>query len=197
MANQRTNPDVNFYGPVTIGGSGGTFTFGDGTYSVNGNLHLSSGPAYFGNTMLSINGNLSVSSGASLCSIPAPCGGGTATMTIVNNGTVTFAGGSVSEIAAPQTGATYGIPGILIASNYASAPATYAMLFSGGTNGTYSGALYFPNASAEFSGGASTSGANCLQIIANVVYLTGGSTTAVTCPNFSSGIGTATAKMVQ
>jgi Flp pilus assembly protein TadG len=190
-------PTTNFYSTLGLGSGGGTFTFGDGTYYVNGNVTLSSGPTYFGNSLLEINGNLVVSSGASMCGSPAPCGSGTTHMTIVDNGTNTFSGGSTANLQAPASGATNGIPGVLMASNYTSAVTTYAQMFSGGTSGTYAGVLYFPNSSIEFSGGANTGGSSCFEIVANAVYFTGGSATASTCSGFGANIGSATALLVQ
>jgi hypothetical protein len=192
-----TSPSVQFLNAVSLGSGGGTFTFGDGNYSVNGNLTLGSGPAYFGNSQLSVNGNLTVSSGASLCSVPAPCGSGTSKMTIVDNGTNTFVGGSVVNIAAPSSGATYGIPGIAIAGNYTSSATTYAQMFSGGTGGTYAGVIYFPNSSVQFSGGANTGGSSCFEIVANVVYMGGGATTASTCTGFGANVGPSLFTLVQ
>jgi hypothetical protein len=191
------SPSIQFLNPVSLG-NGHPITFGDGTYTVNGNLTLSSGPTYLGNSMLSIHGNLVVSSGASLCGTPAPCGSGTSTMTIVDDGTNNFSGGSTVNIAAPLSGATYGIPGILIASNYNSTAAgTYAQNFSGGTNGTYAGVVYFPNSNVQLSGGASTGGSNCFELVANVVSLSGGSTTASTCVGYGASVGPSVATLVQ
>ncbi|MDR3539022.1 MAG: pilus assembly protein TadG-related protein [Acetobacteraceae bacterium] len=189
-------PTVQFLNAVSLGNGGGTFTFGDGTYSVNGSLTLSSGPTYFGNSLLSINGNLLVSSGASLCGEPAPCGSGTSTMTIVDNGSNTFAGGSTANIAAPSSSAIYGIPGITIASNYANTSG-YQQVFSGGTNGTYAGVVYFPGSNVQLSGGASTGGSNCFEIVANAIYISGGSTTASTCSGFGANVGPSIAQLIR
>jgi hypothetical protein len=190
------SPSVQFLNAVLVGSGGGTFTFGDGTYSVNGNLTLGSGPTYFGNSLLSINGNLTVSSGASLCGVPAPCGSGTSKMTIVDNGINTFNGGSTVNIAAPSGGATFGIPGIVIAGNYGNTTG-YQQLFSGGTSGTFAGVMYFPNSNVELSGGASTSGVSCFEIVANVIYMTGGATTASTCSGFGANVGPSVITLVQ
>jgi Flp pilus assembly protein TadG len=187
---------VQFLGAVSLGSGGGTFTFGDGTYSVNGNLTLSSGPTYFGNTLLSINGNLSVGGGAKLCGVPAPCGSGTSKMTIVDNGTNSFNGGSTVNIAAPSVGATFGIPGIIIAGSYVNTTG-YQQVFSGGTGGTFAGVMYFPNSNVELSGGSSTSGVNCFEIVANVIYMAGGATTASTCSGFGANVGPSVITLVQ
>jgi Flp pilus assembly protein TadG len=189
-------PTTNLYSTLSLGS--GTITFGDGAYYVNGSVTLSSGSAtYFGNSLLEINGNLSVSGGGSLCGSPAPCGSGTTYMTIVDNGTNAFSDGSTANLQAPSSGATNGIPGVLMASNYTSAVTTYAQMFSGGASGTYAGVMYFPNSSVEFSGGANTGGSSCFEIVANAVYFTGGSATASTCSGFGANIGSATALLVQ
>jgi hypothetical protein len=203
-----TNRSTQFFNAVSLGyvpaplcdpinsAGGGTFTFGDGTYSTNGNLTLSSGPTYFSNSQLSIHGNLLVSSGASLCGTPAPCGSGTSKMTIVDDGTNTINGGATMNIAAPLSGATYGIPGIVLAGNYADT-GNYTQMFSGGTGGTYAGVIYFPNTNVKFSGGASTGGTNCFEIVANVIQMTGGSTTASTCVGYGASVGPTVATLVQ
>jgi hypothetical protein len=200
-----SSASTKFYtAPVTLGSGGGTFTFGSGNYyfynsSISNTLTLSSGPTYFNNALLLIYGNITVSSGASLCGTPAPCSSGTSTMTVVSNGTHTFSGGSTSYIVAPAAGATYGIPGIAFAGNYAGAAGTYPQNFDGGTNGTWGGVIYFPNSGLEFNGGASTTGAGgCFELIASVVYLTGGTTTATTCSGFAASVSSSTvAKLVQ
>jgi hypothetical protein len=190
------NSSAQFFNAVSLGSGGGTFTFGDGNYSINGNLTLGSGPTYFGNSQLSIHGNLVVSSGASLCGTPAPCGSGTSKMTIVDDGTNTINGGATMNIAAPLSGATYGIPGIVIAGNYTDT-GSYTQMFSGGTGGTYAGVIYFPNTNVKFSGGAGTSGPNCFEIVANVIQMTGGSTTASTCVGYGASVGPSVATLVQ
>jgi hypothetical protein len=182
---------------LTTGSSGGPFTFGGGNYYVNGAVSIGAAPVYFGNALLEINGNLTVSSGGSLCATPAPCSSGTATMTIIDNGVNTFSGGSTTHVVAPASGATVGIAGIALASNYTAA-GTYSQVFSGGTSGSWAGVIYFPNTGVEYSGGASTAGGGCFEIVASLVYMTGGTTTATTCSGYgASAGGSAVAKLVE
>jgi hypothetical protein len=102
----------------------------------------------------------------------------------------------MSNIAAPLVGATYGIPGIVIAGNYTNT-ASNALTFNGGTTPTLAGVIYFPNANVSFSGGAVTSGSNCFEIVANVISFSGGATTASTCAGFGASVGPSVATLVQ
>lgn len=195
-ATNDVNPSINFYNGLTL--NFGTYNFGAGDYGVNGGVFVGNGATvYIGNAMLSINGNLSISSGASLCGAPAPCGSGTSTLTIIDNGTNTINGGSTTNIEAPGSLSAYGVPGIAIASNYSSGAGNFVQNFSGGTGGTYGGVIYFPNSSLLVSGGTSASGPNCMEIVANVVQITGGSTVATSCSGFGGSIGSTTATLVQ
>jgi hypothetical protein len=118
-------------------------------------------------------------------------------MTIIDSGTNTFAGGSIINIQAPATGASTGIPGVAVASNYTGAVGTWSQYLGGGTNGTYSGVFYFPNSSVELSGGAHTASSTCFELVANQIYMSGGSSTSTSCSGFGGQIGALTALLVK
>jgi hypothetical protein len=70
-----------------------------------------------------------------------------------------------------------------------------AAFTEGGSNGTLSGAFYFPNGPITMSGGAGISGTGdyCLQLIGSRITLTGGTAAASEC---IAGAGASTAKKV-
>jgi hypothetical protein len=75
-------------------------------------------------------------------------------MTIVDDGTNTFNGGSALNIGAPLA-ADYGIPGIVIAGSRTDTSGN-SLTFNGGTTPTFAGVIYFPHANVNFSGAVSS-----------------------------------------
>jgi len=97
-------------------------------------------------------------------------------------GTVSVSGGTTLNLTAPTTGAT---AGIAIFQDRA-APSSGSDSFSGGTTQNITGAIYIPNQPVTFSGGTSTGGAACTQLVALTVTFNGNATFNTDC----SGVGT-------
>jgi hypothetical protein len=161
--------------PSTL--SPGTFasiTSGSGNITLNPGLYI-------------VNGNISIGNGAALT------GNG---VTLVTSGTITFGGGSAVTLSAPVSGATSGVPGIVIAGN-----STGTDTLSNGMKPTLNGAVYFPNGTLAIAGGVQT-GNNCLELVAGTLSISNGATFASTncsaygTPTFGS-INSSTVALVQ
>ncbi len=126
--------------------SSGSMTFGSGTYFVDGNFTNSTGGAMTGTDL-----------------------------TFALSGTVSLAGGTSLDLAAPTSVSSYGVPGLLFATKTSAATS-----IGGGATGRYAGLLYAPKSSLTISGGASVSAnaSNCLMMILNTITLTGGGTSS-------------------
>ena len=146
-----------------------------------------------GSGLYQIDGNITNGGGGALIEGAS----GANTTTIVNSGTVTLTGGSTLTINAPASSATWGIPGIAFAGNNAASGSAYNVSISGGAHNTLNGVMYFPSANMELSGGTGTGSSTCFELVAYTIYLTGGSSSATTCPGFNSSLGIATARLVQ
>ncbi len=83
----------------------------------------------------------------------------------------TINGGAQVDIEAPLPGAANGIPGIVMYGDRSMATGTLFKL-NGGSSQTLKGAVYLPQASLLFNGGATTS-SGCLQLIADTMKFTG------------------------
>jgi hypothetical protein len=78
-------------------------------------------------------------------------------------------------------GATSGIPGIVLAGSGAS-----SFDIGGGSNVKLTGVVYFPKAALTVSGGVAAGSSGCLELIANTVTLTGGSTFGSACSTYGA-----------
>jgi Flp pilus assembly protein TadG len=101
-----------------------------------------------------------------------------------NYATVSISGGSTVSINAPASGPTAGIA-IYQDRN---APANGIDSLSGGSTQNILGAIYFPNQTVTFSGGAGAGSTSCTQLIALKLSFSGNSTFNSTC----TGVGVAT-----
>ncbi len=155
-------------GPTT---SGGTYVFCNGLSLAGGaTLNLSAG-VYIIN-----GGNLSVKGGATINAT----GGVTIILTSSsgsNYGTVSIAGGTNVNVTAPTTGPTAGLAFF----QDRNAPQGPANDFTGGTTQNITGAIYFPNETVSYTGGATTGGAVCTQLIALTLSFVGTSTLSSSC----------------
>ena len=143
------------------------------TLGGNSNVTLQSGTYIIDGGRLTINGGAVVQEVA----------GGTGITFILTNSddgpaaTVTINGGAIATLAAPTTG-TY--EGILFFQDERSVSSTRNS-FLGGSTTNFTGALYFPGQEVRFTGGNTTGGATCTQIVANVISFTGNSVINSTC----------------
>lgn len=91
-------------------------------------------------------------------------------VTIIFSGTLQDEGSSSVSLTAPTTASGVGIPGILFAGN-----STAASGFSGSVSLPLTGVIYYPNGNMSFTGSANSTGANCSEVIAGTITLSGAS----------------------
>ncbi|MDR3522895.1 MAG: polymer-forming cytoskeletal protein [Acetobacteraceae bacterium] len=101
-------------------------------------------------------------------------------VTFVTSGTVSISAASVT-LSAPLANATTGIAGMLFAGSGAT-----SFDIGGGSNVSLTGVMYFPRAAMTISGGVKAGSSGCLELIANTVTLTGGSTFGSTCTSYGA-----------
>ena len=169
----------------------GTVTLNPGTLC--GGLKLVSGANVTLNPGVYIidQGSLSVAGGATLT------GNG---VTIVftsstgsNYASATINGGATINLTAPSTGSTAG----LVFFGDRNMPTSTTFKFNGGSGQVVAGAVYVPDATVQFAGGANAS-ANCTQIIGDTVTFTGNSYLKLNCSGQgTNSIGTNYASLVE
>lgn len=99
-------------------------------------------------------------------------------VTIISSNSFTINGGANINLSAPVSGASAGVPGVLMASTSSS-----ASKINGGASTGFQGALYFPKSDIEFSGNSSGGGNGCLQVVANTVSFKGSANMGTNCAN--------------
>ena len=110
------------------------------------------------------------------------------------SGTVTIRGGSTVNLTAPTSGDTAGIA-IMQDRN---APQSSSSTFAGGTGQNITGAIYFPSQPVIFSGGTSTGGAACTQLIALTITFNGNADFNNNCAGTGTkGLGTSFVQLVE
>lgn len=156
---------------VTGGGSAMVFPKAE-THVINGNIS-SSGAMTFGSGTYYIAGNFTNNTGGAMTGTD---------VTFALGGTLSLAGGTSLDLAAPGAMSSYGVPGLLFATKTNSATA-----IGGGATGRYAGLIYAPKSALTVSGGASLSsgGSNCLMMILNTLTLAGGTNVASACSGLS------------
>jgi len=159
-------------GQVVTGG-GSTLVFPKAAiHIVNGSLR-SSGAMTFGAGTYILNGSFTNGTGGAMTGTD---------VTFAMSGTYSLAGGTKLDLAAPNSLASYGVPGILFATKTSSASS-----MGGGANGKYAGLIYAPKSDVTLTGGASMSGSgsNCLMMIVSTLTLSGGTNVASACSSLS------------
>jgi hypothetical protein len=110
-----------------------------------------------------------------------------------NYATANISNGAIMNLSAPTTGATAGL--VFFADP--SSPSTPGSSFSGGSQMTLTGALYFPSQTVTYSNGSSTS-ATCTQLIAWLIAFEGGASFNSNCANTGvATIGASASKLVE
>ena len=156
---------------VTSGGS--TIIFPKATtHVINGSLSLN-GSSTFGSGTYYIASNFTNNTGGTMAGTD---------VSFAMGGTYTLSGGTSLDLAAPNSLASYGVPGILFATK-----SSAASTIGGGSQNKYAGLVYAPNSDLGLSGGASMSsyGTNCLMMIVRTLNLAGGTTVASACSSLS------------
>jgi len=137
----------------------GPLTLSPGTYSsltLGGSSNITLSPGTY-----IVNGNVTFD-GASTVT-------GTG-VTIIFSGSLQDAGSASVSLTAPTSASGVGVPGILFAGN-----STVASAFSGAVSLPLTGVIYYPNGSISFTGSADSTGANCSEVIAGTISLSGAS----------------------
>jgi Flp pilus assembly protein TadG len=145
----KADPNTS-YGPLTINPG----TYSSLTLGGSSNVILSPG-TYI------VNGNVTFGGSSTIT--------GTG-VTIIFSGTLQDQGSAAVSLTAPTALSGVGIPGILFAGN-----STTASGFSGAVTLPLTGVIYYPNGNMSFSGSADSTGANCSEVIAGTITLSGAS----------------------
>lgn len=174
---------VTFCGGLTVN-SGTTVTFDPGTYVIDGGT-------------FKINGGATVC--APTCSTTLPANGDTFVLTGSGSdyAQMDVEGGANVTVYAPTSGATAGIA-FFQDRNAPKASGSNANKFTGGSSQNITGAIYFPNQNVTFSGGASSGGAVCTQVIGLTLNFNGTSNLSSDCVGVPiKKVGTVATKLVE
>lgn len=157
VANAEATASPGVYcGGITVE-SGATLTLNPGTYILDrGNFDVAGGATVIGNGVTII---LTSSTGS-------------------NYGTINFAGDSTETLTAPASGASAGLPGIVLWVDKNAPPANDWL--NGGSTQNINGAIYLPSQEVNYAGGNVTSAdsspqSNCVQLVALTVNFVGNS----------------------
>jgi Flp pilus assembly protein TadG len=172
----------------TLSAGGSTYVFCNGL-SVSGGATLTLGAGVYiidrGSFSLSGGAIVNATSGTTIV-LTSSTGAGYATAQI--------SGGTTLSLTAPSTGATAGLAFF----QDRNAPSSGTNSFSGGSTQKITGAIYFPNQGVSYSGGATTGGAACTQLVAFTAQFSGGTTFNNTCSGVGvNAIGGSSSKLVE
>lgn len=179
---------------INIGGSG-VVSFGDGTFSANGNITTQgSSSITFGATASHyINGSLTLNGSASFGAGGYYINGnftGSSSGNLTGSGVTFFLAGSISasgasamNLAAPTTDAGGGITDLLFATK-----STAQTKLGGGSSAIYAGVVYAPNSDMVMDGGAGAAGnGRCFALVVNTFTMNGGTAAGTACTSFNGG----------
>jgi hypothetical protein len=166
------------------GGASLTLSAGSAPYVFCNGINLSGGASLTLNSGVYVidRGSLNISGGTTFDA----SGGVTIVLTSStgsNYATANISGGANVTVTAPTTGPTAGLAFF----QDRNAPSSGTDSFSGGASQVITGAIYFPHQALNYSGGTSTGGSNCTQLIGYTMTFSGGSTFNNNC----AGVGTA------
>lgn len=149
-----------YCGGLNVSG-GSTVNLSPGTYVMNG-------------------GSFSIAGGSTIA-CPTCSGGSGVTIVLTGSGsnyaTVNIAGGANVSLTAPNSGTYSGLAFF----QDPKAPTTGTDSFSGGSTQNINGAIYFPDQTVAFAGGSSVAGAQCTQLVANEIQISGGTSLSSNC----------------
>ena len=178
--NYQTTAGQNI--PASTFTSGQTFC---GNLTINGNstINFPAGVFYISNGVFQVNGGGTLN---------APNG---TTFVLTGNSTVNFAGGSITNIKASNTGP---FPGVAIADTAPSGSVTSQFL--GGVTMNVTGAIYSPNNTVQWAGGSNSTGTPCTQIVALTIDFKGNSVMGDNCTGYgfpNANIGKLATRLVE
>jgi len=165
-----------------------TYTSGQvfcGGLSITGNstVNFPAGVFYITNGVLSVGGGSTLN---------APNG---TTFVLTGNSTVNFAGGSIINVKASNTGP---FPGVAFADTAPSGSVTSQFL--GGVTMNITGAVYSPYDAVQWAGGSNSTGTPCTQIVALTIDFKGNSVMGDNCTGYgfpNAGIGKLATRLVE
>jgi hypothetical protein len=169
-----------------------TVTINPGVYcggialNANANVTLNPGTYYLDQGSLSVNGG-AVLTGDGVTLVFTSSKGN-------NYATATINGGATVNLSAPTSGP---LAGIIMFGDRAM-PLGNSFKLNGGSNQSFSGAVYLPQGATEYAGGASTSIPTCTQLISDTVTFTGNSNFAINCGSQGTKpVGSMTARLIE
>ena len=152
----------------------------------NGSLTLSPGTYIIDGGSVSVSGNSSISGSGVSIVLTSSSGS--------NYATASISGGSTVNLTAPTSGPLAG----LAVFQDRNAPQSGSNSFTGGTNQSIRGAIYFPNQGVTFNGGTTTGGAICTQLVALTITFNGNAAFNNNCQGTGvRGVGTSFIKLVE
>jgi len=181
MANPYANASYGSYSGCAYNNytAKNTVTLSPGVYCGGLNLNAGANVTLQPGIYYLDRGSLSVNGGATLTGTDVTLVFTSSTSNNYANATIN--GGATVNLSAPTTGPTAGI----VIFGDSNMPTGTSFKFNGGTTQVFSGAIYVPQAAAEFAGGANTSRA-CTQLVADTIAFKGNANFAINC----SGSGT-------
>ena len=159
--------ETNFTAKNTVTINPGVYCGGIGL-NANANVTLNPGIYYLDRGSLSVNGGAVMSGNGVTLVFTSSTGSDYATATIN--------GGATVNLTAPTSGSMEGV----VMFGDRNMPVGTAFKFNGGASQTLKGAIYFPEGSVMFAGGADT-GNGCTQLVADTITFTGDSNFAINC----------------
>lgn len=132
-------------------------------------VKMNPGVYYIDRGTLDVQGNATLIGDGVTIVFTSSTGSNYATATINSNSTV--------NLTAPTTGPTAGI----VFFQDRNAPAGAAFTLNGGATQNFGGALYLSKAAVTFTGGSSTTGTGCTQLITDTIKFSGNSDFSVNC----------------
>ena len=160
-------------GDITSGG-GSSITFGaTQSHYINGNLSLS-GSATFGAGAYYVDGNFTNNTGGSMTG---------SDVTFFLSGALTLSGGVAMNLTAPTSDAGGGVTDLLFATK-----STAQTNLGGGASAVFAGVVYAPNSNMVMDGGAGAAGnGRCFALVVNTFSMNGGTTAGTACTSFGGG----------
>ena len=168
-----------------------TVTLNPGVYcnglklDAGANVTLNPGTYYIDRGSLAVNGGATLSGTGVTIVFTSSTGSSYASATIN--------GGATLNLTAPTSGPTAGI----VIYGDRNMPTNTTFKFNGGAGQILGGAVYLPDASIDYSGGASSS-TNCTQLVGDTINFSGNANLAVNCSAYDTKpIGSAKASLVE
>ena len=170
-------------GDITSGG-GSSISFGaTQSHYINGNLSLS-GSATFGAGAYYVDGNFTNNTGGSMTG---------ADVTFFMSGALTLSGGTAMNLTAPTSDAGGGVTDLLFATK-----STAQTNLGGGASATFAGVVYAPNSNMVMDGGAGAAGnGRCFALVVNTFSMNGGTTAGTACTSFTGASGSSGVSLLQ